>query len=372
MKRSFELTGALILLSCAGFAAQSSEMSPDLADGIAKYNAGQYAQALFLIRQAKYDASRAAEAHYYKGCIFAKLNQPQDAIKEFKLAKLLGKDSPSGKLAAQALSAYGESTQTDKAQAKAQATTSTAPAVSKVVDPPHLENAAKRITNQAQERINRVWTEARLPNAALQAMPTFYRPSAAAVPGFDSRYRYYESSRRSSSFYNSPEYAYHKQRAKGVAESAEGLVSLLTREDDGKGVYLVPQGTNLYVRNYEFGTSIDPPLIPLKTDMKMWTVGKQVHSPSEAASAPVVSSTAESPSAPIGAGEVVDAAGKASGKVPPVISSEVHSAGSAAEADSDEEAPEVVTHLAPPTSAATPVPGDKDADAAALSLFGTP
>lgn len=243
---------------------------------IQKYNAGRLHEALKLLNCAQYDVSRAAEAHYYKGCVLAKLGVHADAVREFKLAKLLDHTGTYSSLAKQALQAYGETTQTDKAQAAA-IQASAPPAPRRLATPGQIERTAGTINSQARERIGRVWSEARMKTQDLPPWMTSPTPRPS-VPNFDpNRYRMYDpNSMRYSSWRGNREYDFHRQRAKGVAESAEGLVSLMTREDDGKGVFLVPHGTNLYVRNYEFGTSIDPPLLPKRTEMKMWSLNDKV------------------------------------------------------------------------------------------------
>ncbi len=277
MKRNylFALLSFCLLWNC-GLSANA--IAGDLAEGIEKYRGGHYAEALASINCAKYDVGRAAEAHYYKGCCLAKLNRNGEAVSEFKLARLLDKSGKVAPLAAQALKGYGESTVTDRAISAAAPSPGSAKSS---IEPPNLKDCAKKITSQAEERINRAWTDQRSVTSGRQSpgpgfppfpFPGFQAPPPPAIPGFDrNRYKFYQypTAGRNNPYYNSPEYSYQRQRAKGVADSAEGLVSLLTRHDDGKGVYLVPQGTNLYVRNYEFGSSIDPVILPMKTDMKM-------------------------------------------------------------------------------------------------------
>lgn len=274
MKLTRYLTAAMLLLAVTS--GPSFAHGDSLSLAIQKYNAGRLNEALQLLNCAQYDVSRAAEAHYYKGCILAKLGVHADAVREFKLAKLLDHTGTYAPLAKQALQAYGETTQTDKAQAAA-IQASAPPAPRRLATPGQIETAAGKINSQARDRIGRVWSEARLKQ---QDLPPWLStaPQRSSVPNFDpNRYRMYDpNSMRNSSWRGNREYDFHRQRAKGVAESAEGLVSLMTREDDGKGVFLVPHGTNLYVRNYEFGTSIDPPLLPKRTEMKMWSLNDKV------------------------------------------------------------------------------------------------
>ncbi|MBY0550043.1 MAG: hypothetical protein K2W95_22400 [Candidatus Obscuribacterales bacterium] len=275
MKPTRYLTLAMLLMAAANGPALAHGDSLTLA--IQKYNAGRLNEALQLLNSAQYDVSRAAEAHYYKGCVLARLGSHADAVREFKLAKLLDHTGTYAPLAKQALQAYGETTQTDRAQA-ATIQASAPPAPKRLATPGQIETTAGRINTQAKDRIGRVWNEARLKSQDLPPWMTIPPTRGPIVPGFDqNRYRLYDPNRiRNSSWKSNREYDFHQQRAKGVAESAEGLVTLLTREDDGKGVFLVPHGTNLYVRNYEFGTSIDPPLLPKRTEMKMWSLKEKV------------------------------------------------------------------------------------------------
>lgn len=275
MKRILSFAILLLVASSAPNSVAAKYCEDGLSKAIEQYKAGDYNAAMASISCAQYDAGRAAEAHYYKACIMAKMGMHEKAIREFKLAKLLGQGSQYSALAAQALKSYGESTQTDQAQTQllqALQQQQQQQQGRRGSDPPQIQKAAKRITSQAEERIRRVWNES---NIKANNSPWASYRQRTNIPGFNSdRYRLIESQRRSSFFAGNRDYEYHRQRAKGVAESAEGLVSLLTRNDDGKGVYLVPEGTNLYVRNYEYGASIDPPLIPLRTDMKMMQISK--------------------------------------------------------------------------------------------------
>lgn len=316
--------------------ATTANRTNDLSAAIDQFNAGHYPEALALFHTAKYDATRAAEAHYYKGCCLAKLQANANAIKEFKLAKLLDKTGNVSPLATKALEAYGEATTTDKATASPPAGTAKTN-----VDPPHLKDCAKRITNQAEDRINRVWRDAKLPPPEYQYSPfpsgsSFsgprisspfpspfgFPPVSPTLPVGGSRYKFYQypAGGRMNPYYNTPEYAYHKQRAKNVADSAEGLVSLLTRHDDGKGVYLVPQGTNLYVRNYEYGTSIDPVLTPLRTDMKMLSAKRL---PAGTSSPPAAAGTSPPPATTEAASAGATAGAESPAAEPPAAASGV-------------------------------------------------
>lgn len=164
-----------------------------------------------------------------------------------------------------------------------------------------VRDCARRIMNQSTERIGNVWKEY-TPNRReeylyqgddIPGRPiTRYPPNLDWAPTprcpplypsitsgrnpyrWDGRYKFHPGS-ISSLPYNDPQRLYLQDKAKHVAESADGLISLLTRKDDGKGVFLVPEGTNLYVRNYEFGAPIDPPPpVGKKTDVPMLSLPK--------------------------------------------------------------------------------------------------
>lgn len=234
-----------------------------LANAISMFNAGRYEQALTLLSSAKYDGQSAGEAHYYKACSLAKLGRHEEAAREFKLAKLLDRKGNVAPLATLALGKYGEaplSSPTSTGQTPAETITGNKPPV----DPPDVKSAVKQISSQAEERIARAWSERDLAEK-LRGRRRFYCGGMVTCPAAGApRPRPVYVGAVGPHGTASP-----KQSAKNVADSATGLISQMTRKDDGKGVYLVPQGTNLYVRNYEYGQSIDPVLVPLKTDMKM-------------------------------------------------------------------------------------------------------
>lgn len=245
-----------------------------LSIGQIKFQQGNYAEALQILEKGHFDSKQAAEAHYYKGCCLSKLGRDTEAEREFKLAKLLDK---SGKVAPLAKQALENAT-------KSQQAASTAPART-TGDPAEIKRCAQRILSQSRERIGRVWSDDYRPRASrldeytpLTTSPTkprrFCGTGPTYIPGispgsFDqNRYRYHAY--QQNSYTQDPQTMYLQKKAGNVAQSAEGLLNLLTRKDDGTGVFLVPEGTNLYVRNYEYGASIDPPPPQgLKADVPM-------------------------------------------------------------------------------------------------------
>lgn len=240
-----------------------------LSNAIRTFNAGRYEEALTLLSAAKYDAQSAGKAHYYKACSLAKLGRHEEATREFRLAKLLDKEGNVAPLATLALEKYNEAPHS-RATSTGQTPAMTSSPNKPQTVPPDVKSAVKQISSQAEERITRAWSERDL-SEKIRArngkrfhcggIVTFPTPGAPRPrPVYIGAVGPHGSA--------SP-----KESAQNAADSAAGLISQTTRNDDGKGVYVVPQGTNLYVRNYEYGQSIDPVLVPLKTDKKMESIG---------------------------------------------------------------------------------------------------
>lgn len=281
---------ALISLAFATSAALAKP-SAELTEGIRLIAEGKYSDALTVLQKGHYDATQAAEAHYYKGQALARLHRTAEAEREFKLAKIM---DTSGKIAplADAALAKPAPTNTPSWMPGGSTTTSTPRDSSAAV-----KECAKRILIQSSERIERVWSDEYIPPirksyAHSMPVPTDYptdsfspyrpirvcgtgpRPICHRPGGFDpNRYQFHPGKPAYS--LHDPQYKHLSHKATNVAQSAEGLVNLLTREDNGKGVFLVPEGTNLYVRNYEYGAPIDPPPpVGLKTDVPMLSLPK--------------------------------------------------------------------------------------------------
>lgn len=265
------------------------------------YDAGDFQGALRIIQSAKYSSSEAAEAHYLKACAYERLSKIDEACKEFKLAKLLDK---SGRVAPQAQQAISNLEMSARVKLPLAVVSpvvqSSAPGLwnqASRKDPDEARSCAYRIIGQSKERINQIWDEhgARpspslgtcgnpsfisdtIPGAGYSGGPYYGQvgwcgtgprisndpsgPWQTGSGGFKGRYRYipYQSQR----YFDNPASRHAQAKAGSVADSAEGLLKLLSRVDDGKGVFLVPEGTNLYVRNYEFGASLVPPPVELK------------------------------------------------------------------------------------------------------------
>lgn len=265
VRHSQHLMLCVLLFNVAPAMASDSGLS----SAILKFNAGRYEEALTLLSSAKYDGQSAGEAHYYKACALAKLGRHEEAIREFRLAKLLDKKGNVAPLATMALGKYNgahssATSSTDETRASTGSTNRSQ------ADPPDVKSAVKQISSQAEERITRAWNERDLYDKVWARNGKRFRCGGCIFPPVPGAPRPRPIYIGAAGPHGS---ASPKESAQNVADSATGLISQMTRHDDGKGVYLVPQGTNLYVRNYEYGQSIDPVLVPLKTDMKMESIG---------------------------------------------------------------------------------------------------
>lgn len=240
-----------------------------LQSAIQMFNAGRYDEALAILSSAKYDALSAGEAHYYRACSLAKLGRHEEAMREFRLAKLLDKKGNVAPLATVALRKYSEAPHSGESST-GQTPAMTASPTKHQTDPPDVTSAVKQISSQAEERITRAWSERDLSEKIWARNGKRFRCGGIVTfpaPGAPRPRPIYVGALGPHGS------ASPKESAQNVADSATSLISQMTRNDDGKGVYVVPQGTNLYVRNYEFGQSIDPVLVPLKTDKKMESIG---------------------------------------------------------------------------------------------------
>ena len=285
-----------LTISSAVFA----KSAPELPEGIKRIAEGKYAEALSILQAGHYDSSQAAEAHYYKGIALSHLHRKDEAEKEYKLAKFL---DTSGKIAAFAQTALDNMSGTNN-PAKTNLPNNSTGSAGKPDPSAEVRACAQRIMSQSSERINRIFSDEYIPPIRSNYHTLKYAHNS---PGSDGRPGDWCGTGRIPKcanqwtnpgpgqdwrrLYNPDRYAYHpgdykrnpndpqwrhlSHKANNVASSAEGLVTLLTREDNGKGVFLKPEGTNLYVRNYEYGAAIDPPPpVGIKTDVPMLSLPK--------------------------------------------------------------------------------------------------
>lgn len=102
---SLLLAGVLTLVLCRATLAEN----PNLLQGIEKFNAGAYAEAARLFRKGETAEPSNALLHYYLAESLVKLNQENDAIREYRQAESLAPNSQIAEYSRTALAALGAS-----------------------------------------------------------------------------------------------------------------------------------------------------------------------------------------------------------------------------------------------------------------------
>ncbi|HEY9715896.1 MAG TPA: tetratricopeptide repeat protein [Trichormus sp.] len=254
--------------------AQSSALAdnPLLTQGIREYTAGDYANAAGHLGAALSTDYNNAKLHYYLASAYSHLNQRDDAVREYRIAYALQPDGEVGGYAKQALTTLGASTSEKKTDDPPSAgTASSAGGAYKNVPgqyDPYMDRAMSGLQQQADKekslRTDTGQTAAnnaertgkdvlqRSQNDAADAYRRFSRsgrPYPVTLPPdvsrqLDSMKHMYDSQK--SGYLNSAQ-----QEAKEIQKTSENLQSLLNDKPKAGESKLVPQGTNLFIRNYE-------------------------------------------------------------------------------------------------------------------------
>lgn len=256
------------MLAAPFYAAQAVTLAPEVREGISAYNKADYKSAVISFSSALNTEFNNAVVHYYLGNCFIKLNQPESAIREFRIAYAIAPDAEVGQYSKEALKVFGidsdasGSAADDPATAAAKA--KTAPKTN-----PALEQAIKSLRKQTffakdnEARMNEITSrevqkrnEERLQRAKQEAERNSVRYSrkgrATQAPMSN------ESKKMLDDLKNQfdSELAARKKnmdaRGDELQRSATNLENLLMEQKISKpGPKLKPEGTNLYIRNYE-------------------------------------------------------------------------------------------------------------------------
>jgi tetratricopeptide (TPR) repeat protein len=259
---------------CGG--AQSSALAdnPLLTQGIREYTAGDYANAAGHLGAALSTDYNNAKLHYYLASAYSHLNQRDDAVREYRIAYALQPEGEVGGYAKQALTTLGASTsekKTDDSPSGPAGTASSAGGANKNVPgqyDPYMDRAMSGLQQQADKekslRTDTGQTAAnnaertgkdvlqRSQNDAADAYRRFSRsgrPYPVTLPAdvsrqLDSMKHMYDSQKNG--YLNSAQ-----QEAQEIQKTSENLQSLLNDKPKAGESKLVPQGTNLFIRNYE-------------------------------------------------------------------------------------------------------------------------
>jgi tetratricopeptide (TPR) repeat protein len=88
-------------------AAHAVTLAPEVREGISAYNKADYKSAVISFTSALNTEFNNAVVHYYLGNCFIKLNQPESAIREFRIAYAIAPDAEVGQYSKEALKVFG-------------------------------------------------------------------------------------------------------------------------------------------------------------------------------------------------------------------------------------------------------------------------
>lgn len=227
---------ALILVSIAAFSAPyatATEDAPDLAAGSKLLKEKSYDQALDFFNTAARANPDSVDAHFGRAQALQALGRRHESVKEFQLCLLL---KPNATLAAACNKELDYMT------------TRIPPTMPlPTLSVKEVEKTSTTITNQASERIQALQKECNFLRT-----PTIVRPGRRPTIQWTSSY-----SARS---------AEARRRSEALRECADALRNnMACKPSEWDGVYLSPQCTNLYVRNYVHFDAQKPEVVePLK------------------------------------------------------------------------------------------------------------
>ncbi|MBY0357869.1 MAG: tetratricopeptide repeat protein [Candidatus Obscuribacterales bacterium] len=259
--------GIVLLLVCmqAGMAVNGPAAAD--ASGFKFLAAGDYAKALQCFNIAARENPDSSEVHFGRATALSNLGRKDEALKEYKLALLLNPGRDLKKKLESGLTLLQANCNKTSANVSAQ------PALSGAAL--EAEHSIGKIMSQSEDRINGIHTSAEkfasnLYSGKLSQQKKIMEAAKqeADILRNNARWRSgmsfadineYEADirRRSGYILNKArsDYDNHRReaqmRAHGIKDSAEGLQKqMLEKPSETSGVFLLPKGTNLYVRNY--------------------------------------------------------------------------------------------------------------------------
>lgn len=263
------------LLGTSAFdTAQAVTLAPEVRDGITAYNKADYKSAVISFTGALNTEFNNAVVHYYLGNCFIKLNQPESAIREFRIAYAIAPDAEVGQYSKEALKVFGIDSDASGAPTDAPASGGTKTKAAPKTNPA-LDQAIKSLRKQTffakdnEARMNEITSrdvekrnEERLQRAKQEAQRDSVRYSrrgrATQVPMSNESKKMLDDLKNQ--FDN--ELAARKKNmdthGDELQRSAANLENLLMEQKSAKqGPKLKPEGTNLYIRNYEASKGAD-------------------------------------------------------------------------------------------------------------------
>jgi tetratricopeptide (TPR) repeat protein len=241
-------------------------VSPEVKEGIIAYNKGDFKSAVGSFSGALNSEFNNPVVHYYLGNCFVHLNQPESAIREFRIAYAISPDNEVGKFSKDALKIFGVETD-EPGTAKDGRTESGRPKGDAMPDPA-LEQAIKSLRKQtffartsetksnelnakdaerrASEHLDRTRQEIKNANTYVGRRGRVHQPPMSQ----DSQKMLDDLKAQFDSQLNARKKT-NDDKVDELQRSADNLESLLMEQKKGKAPKLKPAGTNLYIRNYE-------------------------------------------------------------------------------------------------------------------------
>ncbi|MBS1998571.1 MAG: hypothetical protein JSS86_19735 [Cyanobacteria bacterium SZAS LIN-2] len=269
MKAKQNIAAALTLTFCLtlGQATQSARADNDnMRLGVSEYNAGAYSDALGHLQAALATDFQNPKLHYYLANTFVHLNSKDAGIREFRIAYALDPDKEVGKLSKQALAILGADESKPKETSK--------PLEKKPPSDPVLDKLNATLQKQAEQARNldrgssdQISELARRNQELLgraksdmqKDMSYYRRGRLIQLPLPDEALRQLDNLKR---MYDAQKSSYLDGSAKHsdeIQKSADNLAGLLNEKGKAGSPKLVPEGTNLYIRNYKNEQSSTPP-----------------------------------------------------------------------------------------------------------------
>jgi len=263
--RSLVLSLAVVLSAgstCGAVLAENDNMRL----GVSEFNSGAYSDALGHLQAALATDFQNAKLHYYLASTFIHLNSKEAGIREYRIAYALDPDKEVGKLSKQALVLLGADESKPKETAK--------PQDKKPPSDPVLDKLTATLQQQAEQarsldrnngeiagEIGRRNNDmlGRAKSDMLKDLSYYRRGRLIQLPLPDDAIKQLDSLKR---MYDAQKNSYMDGSARHsdeIQKSADNLSGLLNSKGKPGSPKLVPEGTNLYIRNYKNESSGPPP-----------------------------------------------------------------------------------------------------------------
>lgn len=252
------LSGLLSLLWLAPLPALA--LSPDLRDGIAAYNKGDYKEAVSHLSAALSQDFNNAVLHYYLANSFVNLGQKDSAIREFRIAYALEPEKEAGKLSKLALKYLGAESGEAAPEKKAPTPPpKTAEELKREAAMQKLKEQLSRdselnqkLANQSAESTSRhgnASVDAQR-QAILEGLRYYRRGRLQQLPMPQDAARQLELLKSLWEGQASAQYQQAEQRRLELEKTAQNLNELM-QDKRKSGHKLVPESSNLYIRTYK-------------------------------------------------------------------------------------------------------------------------